>query len=164
MLEPPKEAPSLAQTLTQLALRGRGSISALDTIAGGGTPAVFGKMTIKQLIVQALLDAFPNGATANDIRNFIRSGYGRDIESNSFRPQLHRLKLDGILGQNGLDESWNLPPEKRKACQRYNHPGSRAMTNELDSDEAREPQAPQGGFPWQFTELQEMRGHSDHGG
>jgi len=69
-------------------------------------------MTIKQLAVQALLDHFHDGTTAPLLRDFIRNAYGRDVETGSLRPQLHRLKAEGILSQDSTNEKWCLSPER----------------------------------------------------
>jgi hypothetical protein len=57
----------------------------------------FGTMTIKELVLQALSDQFPDGATAAQIREFVRDAYGRAIDQNSLRPQLARMKDEGML-------------------------------------------------------------------
>jgi hypothetical protein len=36
-------------------------------------------MTIKELVIQALIDHFPKGGTMMEIRDFIRLGYGKTI-------------------------------------------------------------------------------------
>jgi hypothetical protein len=120
---------------------GKLGLAARGTLASGVTP--FDQMTIKELIIQALLDGFPHGAQANEIRAFIHKGYGRSVEPTSFRPQLHRLKVDGIIRQNGLDDSWNLDPEKRQIYSRYSHPSSRRAMKELQ-DEPDDPEKPSG--------------------
>lgn len=97
--------------------------------------AKYEKMTIKELAIQALLDQFPNGGTLADIRDFIRDGYGRTIEPSSFRPQMHRLKQDGILGQDPSTDTWNFRDKKRSLYAMYNHPTSRAAMKELKDDE-----------------------------
>jgi hypothetical protein len=90
-------------------------------------------MTIKELVVQALLDSFPHAATTAQLREFISNGYGREIEQSSLRPQLHRLKADSILFFDS-NERWNLNPEKGRLYSRYNHPTSRAAMPELKDD------------------------------
>jgi hypothetical protein len=106
----------------------------------------FAGMTIKKLIVQAMLDNFPHGATAARLRDFIRNAYGRPIEPSSLRPQLHRLKADGVIVNHGNrppgNDHWSLNPEKRRHYNWYNHPGSEAARTELQHDE--EPEANQG--------------------
>jgi hypothetical protein len=97
----------------------------------------FTRMTIKELVVQAIIDHFPNGGKVADIREFIREGYGRDIDAASLRPQMHRLKADNALIQNG--EIWNLDPQKRRLYAQYNHPSTRAAMPELKDDPGAEP-------------------------
>jgi hypothetical protein len=96
------------------------------------------QMTIKELVVQALIDNFPQGATAPEIRAFIRDAYDRDIESSSLRPQMHRLKSDGKLvtasAVVGSGDVWNLEPQARMLYARYDHPTSRSAMKELQDD------------------------------
>jgi hypothetical protein len=98
----------------------------------------FAAMTIKQLVVRALLDNFPNGATSGRLRDFIRDAYGRAIEASSLRPQLHRLKADGVINtyHPGASDHWSLNPEKRRQYTLYDHPSSQAARTELQKDEA----------------------------
>lgn len=93
----------------------------------------FAHMTIKGLAVQALIDHFPHGGKVADIREFIRVGYSRDVDTASLRPQMHRLKADNVLVQNG--EIWNLDPRKRRLYAQYNHPSSRAAMPELKDEQ-----------------------------
>jgi len=78
----------------------------------------FANMTIKQLVRRALRDKHPNGMVATAMREYIRDNYGRDIEPNSLRPQLARLKAAGWILQSG--EVWLLSP----AGLLYDHPTS----------------------------------------
>jgi len=94
----------------------------------------FAEMTIKELIVQALIDAFPQGATSTALRAFIRDGYARTVEAGSLRSQLHRMKLSGILGQEPSDDTWNFRDGKRQLYARYDHPTSRKVMKELQDD------------------------------
>jgi hypothetical protein len=93
-------------------------------------------MTIKELVVQSLLDQFRAGASAVEIREFIRNAYGRDIEAASLRPQIHRLKAAGILepGINALMDTWNLTKKARAMYSMYDHPTSRKTMKELQDD------------------------------
>jgi hypothetical protein len=98
----------------------------------------FKSMTIKELVVQALLDAFPNGASPAQIRDFIRDAYGREVEPASLRPQLHRLKSDGklmVVTFGSGDTMWNLLPKARLLYSKYDHPTSRLAMKELLQDE-----------------------------
>lgn len=98
------------------------------------TDQKFANMTIKELIIQALIDHFPNGGTLAQIRDFIRDGYGRQIEAASLRPQAHRLKADGVLGQDPTTDTWNFIDGKRQIYRMYNHPTSRKAMKELQDD------------------------------
>ncbi len=92
------------------------------------------KMTIKELAMQALIDNFPEGATLAQIRDFIRDAYGRTIEPSSLRPQMHRLKVDQILGQDPSTGTWNFRDGKRSLHAMYDHPTSRAAMKELQDE------------------------------
>jgi hypothetical protein len=117
-----------------------GEISDKATFAGTvSTPPElarrFAEMTIKELVVQSLLDNFPNGATAAQIREFIRDAYGRPIEPSSLRPQMHRLKADAILEQNALSgDIWNLNPAAKVGFRMYDHPTSRKAMKALQDE------------------------------
>jgi hypothetical protein len=100
--------------------------------------ARFAAMTIKELVIQALLDHFPNGGTAAQIRDFMRDAYQRVIEPSSVRPQMHRLKADNVLMHDPATDIWNLYPKKRMAYTMFNHPTSRAAMEELQDDALRE--------------------------
>ena len=92
----------------------------------------YAQMTIKELIVQALLDGFSDGGTLSQIRDFIFNGYDRPIEGASLRAQMQRMKADHVLTQNG--EIWNLTPRKRIAYMMFDHPSSRVAMTELRDD------------------------------
>jgi hypothetical protein len=94
----------------------------------------FAAMTIKELVIQALLDAFPNGGTPVQIREFISNAYAREIEPSSLRPQMHRLKADGVLGQDPTGDIWNFRDGKRLQYAMFDHPTSRAGMKELQDD------------------------------
>lgn len=94
----------------------------------------YAEMTIKELVVQCLLDAFPDGATAAEIRKFIRDGYAKEIEPSSLRPQMHRLRADGVLAHNDQTDIWNLDSTRRRLYTMYNHASSRAAMKELQDD------------------------------
>jgi hypothetical protein len=68
----------------------------------------FAEMTIKELVILALLDHFPQGGTATAIRDFIRDAYGRIIEPSSLRPQLKRMKEEGSIQQDPATDAWRL--------------------------------------------------------
>jgi hypothetical protein len=94
----------------------------------------YSHMTIKELVIQALIDHFPKGGTLTEIRDVIRNAYRRTIEPPSLRPQMHRLKADGILGQDHSTDTWNFRDGKRGLYAMYNHPTSRKAMKELQDD------------------------------
>lgn len=98
--------------------------------------------TIKDLVIQALIDGFPNGATSAELRDFIAYGYSRTIDPGSLRTQLHRLKAAGILGQEPFGDAWNFRDGKRSLYSMYDHPSSRRDMKELQDD----PEAPYQGL------------------
>lgn len=69
-----------------------------------------------------------------DIRNFIHDAYGVVIVPSSLRPQMHRLKADGILGQDPTTDTWNFRDGKRQIYKMYNHPTSRKAMKELHDE------------------------------
>jgi hypothetical protein len=71
------------------------SMKALDSRLRG--TAQFTRLTIKELILKALNDHFPKGATAIELLTFIRDAYARDIERSSLTPQLSRLRNEGLV-------------------------------------------------------------------
>lgn len=62
--------------------------------------------TFKQLVVKALRDHFPEGATANQLLEFFRREWGREIMRTSLSPQLSRLKDDNLIEREG--KTWHL--------------------------------------------------------
>jgi hypothetical protein len=94
----------------------------------------YAQMTIKACAVQALCDKFPEGGTAAQIRDFIRDAYGRTIAPSSLRPQMSRLKADGVLTHEPAKDIWNLVPAKRTLYLMYDHPSSRKAMQELKDD------------------------------
>jgi hypothetical protein len=65
-------------------------------------------MTMKELILKALFQHFPDGATSRQLREFIRDGWGRDIERENLSPQMSRLKMDGSIAQDEATKKWRL--------------------------------------------------------
>jgi hypothetical protein len=99
----------------------------------------FKQMTIKELVIQALLDHFPTGASAAPLRDFIKDAYGRLIAPSSLRPQLHRLQAAEILYHDPSSDLWNITSQWRAKCIQYNAPFSGVGVHELESDESPEP-------------------------
>lgn len=70
------------------------------------TLPVLDRLTIKELVLLALRDHFPAGATAAQICDFVRDAYRRKIKPSSLRPQLARLKAEGVLRQDPATDMW----------------------------------------------------------
>src|SRR5262249_14265844 len=71
---------TLASVLVQGLPQANSNHSALASIIATHGMAAATSPSIKQLALQALRDHFPAGATSQQIREFIRDGYGRDVE------------------------------------------------------------------------------------
>ncbi len=123
-----------SNALAQLGVSVPGYTNALARFIGGPPIPPYASMTIKELTVQALLDHFPNGGTAAEIRDFIRDAYNRVIEPSSLRPQMHRLKGDSKLEHDPATDTWNLSPTARRNYSMYDHPTSRRAMRELQDE------------------------------
>jgi hypothetical protein len=88
-------------------------------------------MTIKELVVQALKDSFEHGATNHDLREFIRSAYGRTIEPSSLRPQLSRMTSEGVIQRDSTAELWFLSPDEKRR-QRWYGTAPQALISKKD--------------------------------
>jgi hypothetical protein len=93
--------------------------AALTNVIGGRSMPPYHTMTIKELVIQALLDHFPLGAAAALIREFIRDAYSRGIEPSSLRAQMHRLKADKILQHDAAKDIWDFATGKRALYDTY---------------------------------------------
>jgi hypothetical protein len=103
--------------------------------AAPGTPDPYSNKTIKELVIQALLDHFPLGGTAAAIRDFIRDAYGRTIEPGSMRSQMHRLKADRILQHDAEKDCWDFATGKRALYDTYRQvPSANAMPELQDEN------------------------------
>ena len=60
-------------------------------------PLLAEALTIKEMILRALKDHFHGGATPSELRDYMRTAYGRDVDRNSISPQLARLRDEGIV-------------------------------------------------------------------
>lgn len=106
---------AFAESKVAQASAGASIAAALSRVVGvSPTSLRYAHMTIKQMVVQALLDHFPKGASAAEIREYIRDGYGREVDPSSLRPQMHRLKAAGVLLHYAADDVWNLPKKVRE--------------------------------------------------
>jgi hypothetical protein len=63
---------------------------------------------MKQLVVKALAEHFEKGATVNEMIDFFRDAWGRDVTRQSLSPQLSRLLRDGSIA-HGDGRKWILP-------------------------------------------------------
>jgi hypothetical protein len=84
-------------------------------------------MTIKAMALNALRDHFHDGATPSELRDYIKSVYGRDIDRNSIGPQLGRLREQGAVEQtSGPDAKWIIS----RGGKWYDHPTSFDLKDE----------------------------------
>lgn len=84
-------------------------------VAGSASPVLttdpyrspYYRFTMKQLVVRALMEHFPKGATANQLLDLFANVWGRgDIARTSLSPQLSRLREEGLIFRNG--HVWHL--------------------------------------------------------
>jgi hypothetical protein len=75
-------------------------------------------MKIKELLVRAFIDGFPQGATPGELVDYIPRAYGRVVESPSVRPNLMRLREDGVV-MRSVAGRWMLDPEAKNAIGFY---------------------------------------------
>lgn len=87
------------------------------------------RQTIKLMVLAGLRDHFKNaGATPSDLRDYIKSAYGKDVDRNSISPQLARLRDQGAVEQFGSEGKWRIT----LGGSLYDHPSS---WKDLDKDE-----------------------------
>src|SRR5260370_5041465 len=77
-------------------------------------PSPYEHLTMKELVIKALSGHFPNGATAKQLRDFIRDAWGRDIARENLSPQLSRLRWDKVIGWKE-PHLWFLLPQQSAA-------------------------------------------------
>ena len=80
-------------------------------------PPRYAALTMKQLVVKALVEHFHQGATTRELLDFFRDAWDREVSRASLTPQLSRLFQDRIIGR-GDDRYWFLlanhkPAEKQ---------------------------------------------------
>lgn len=63
-------------------------------------------LTMKEMVLKALLEHFPNGATCGQFIAFFRDAWSRDIARSSLSPQLSRLRIEGKIQRHGLVWQW----------------------------------------------------------
>lgn len=62
----------------------------------------YARLTIKQLVLKALEEQFPSGATAQQLLELFASAWGREeVVRTSLSPQLSRLKAEHKIDRNG---------------------------------------------------------------
>jgi hypothetical protein len=66
-------------------------------------------LKIKDLITKAFLEWFSDGATPAEIEEYIASAYQRKLLGGSIRPNLARLRKDGVVMQ-GVGTRWERVP------------------------------------------------------
>jgi hypothetical protein len=71
-------------------------------------------LKIKDLIIRAFLDHFPDGASPAEIGECIQSAYRRKIDSGSIRPNLARLRKDVLIMQ-AAGTRWVCVPQAARA-------------------------------------------------
>ena len=59
------------------------------------------RMKYEDLALLALKNGFPNGATIQEVLEYARIEFGREISQGSFSPILSRLRQKGALTKNG---------------------------------------------------------------
>lgn len=78
------------------------------------------RLTMKDLVIKALTEVFPQGATAGDLLDFFANAWGRnDIQRTSLSPQLSRLKQEGKIRLDGL--VWSLADNKAASSSEHDH-------------------------------------------
>lgn len=91
---------SQQQTLSPLAAAALAQPYPASTAIEAGSP--YQLLTMKQLVLKALRERFPKGATANELIEFFWNAWGRtDVVRSSLSPQLSRLKDDGKISREG---------------------------------------------------------------
>ncbi len=85
--------------------------------ADAESPSPYVGLTMKRLVIKALMEHFHKGATTRQLLDFFRHAWNRDISRASLTPQLSRLFQDRIIGRAD-DRYWFLlanhePIEKR---------------------------------------------------
>jgi hypothetical protein len=101
----------------QLALAKPGMLVVADAISKStaapvipttdATRSPYFRFTYKELVLKALMEHFPNGATANQMLDLFANVWGRgDIMRTSLSPQLSRLKDENRIFREG--HVWHL--------------------------------------------------------
>lgn len=108
----------------QLALAKPAMVQAYDAISKSHTAPVipttdatrspYSRFTFKELVLKALAEHFPQGATANQMLDLFANVWGRgDIARTSLSPQLSRLKDENRIFREG--HTWHLKHPRHDA-------------------------------------------------
>jgi hypothetical protein len=100
-------------------------------LADGPLPVRQERLSIKQMILMVLEQDVKfrrYGATASEIRESIKNGFGREIEGTSLSPQLSRLRDDGYVDVH--ENRWKLTNPRAKTANNPNFVG-RQMSSAL---------------------------------
>lgn len=85
-------------------------------------PSPYSHLTMKQLVLKALVEHFTDGATTRQLLAFFRDAWGRDIARANLSPQLSRLMRDGMIAR-GQDARWFLiDPDAERVASDGNNP------------------------------------------
>jgi hypothetical protein len=138
------------QVAAQVVFQRHASQSVAATTAAQGfldTICRYEHLTMKQLVLRALFQHFPEGATSRQLREFFRDGWGRDIERENLSPQMSRLKTDGSIEQDAATKKWKLttqgsliaighwPPEARHKLSENSAPATGVSENADEDSE-----------------------------
>jgi hypothetical protein len=66
-------------------------------------------LKIKELLALAFIEHFQQGASPAELKEKIQAAYGRDIDPGSIRPNLARLREDGVV-MRSTPPKWILDP------------------------------------------------------
>jgi hypothetical protein len=97
------------------------------TIGTSDSPEAVGvlyqSLSIGELVIKALKNHFPNGATIGELVAFFREKWGRDVDRPSLSPQLSRLYKRDVLGRIPSLPGWFLIPDEagRDGRRPYRH-------------------------------------------
>ena len=90
----------------------------------------YGSMTLRELIIKALKEHFPTGATIGQLLEFFRDKWGREIDRQSLSPQLSRLFSASQITQFGDGREWHLLPPRPEGHGDY-HPYRNTTSGEV---------------------------------
>jgi hypothetical protein len=90
---------------------------------------------MKQLVLKALEEHFPNGATAIQLIDFFHNAWGRtDVIRSSLSPQLSRLKVEKDIILSG--KTWTLAAPKNAEAPAEDHPEGASESSSREGGQA----------------------------